>query len=84
MRIPRMTGVRGWVWMTAALAALAFTVLAVHAKQGSLPSPRDQHPYLELRVPRVREPIAINAETEAAVVASTWACCQSFRAAPSA
>jgi hypothetical protein len=59
-----MTGRRAWVWTTAVAAPLAFTVLAVRAKRGSLPSPRDQHPYLELHVPRVREPIAINAETE--------------------
>jgi hypothetical protein len=59
-----MTGRRGWAWTAAFAAALGCAALAVRAKVASISSPRDRHPYLELRVPRVLEPIAINAETE--------------------
>ena len=59
-----MTNVRAWAWVAAGAAAALGAALAVRARVASVPSPRDQHPFLELRVPRVREPIAINAETE--------------------
>jgi hypothetical protein len=59
-----MTGKRAWAWTAVLVAAIGCAALVVRAKVASLSSSRDQHPYLELRVPRVREPIAINAETE--------------------
>jgi len=59
-----MTRLRTWGLMGALAAAIGCAALVVRARGAPLGSPRDRHPYLELRVPRVGEPIVINAETE--------------------
>ena len=60
-----MISARTSVGIAAALAAaIGGAALGLRARAARVSALRDQHPYVELRVPRVQEPITVNAETE--------------------
>jgi hypothetical protein len=55
---------RASVWIAALATVAACAAFALRGHLGARLGPRDVHPFLELRVPRVRDPVPINAETE--------------------